>query len=124
MSRKPSNIEYIAIILGCIIFGLAIGTQIGHNISKKGVKMTEEKPKVTFCPNCQQPATRSGNEITCEKCDATFEIKRKEATVKKLGPYNELEQRVARLEAAHSPAEQETDEPKSDETEPEEEPIL
>ena len=79
---------------------------------------------MTFCPNCQQPATRSGNEITCESCDATFEIKRKEATVKKLGPYKELEQRVARLEASQSPAEQETDEPKSDETEPEEEPIL
>lgn len=61
--------------------------------------MTEES-KITFCPNCQQPATRTGNEIACESCDAVFVIKQKEGIkVKQVGPIEDLRKRVERLES-------------------------
>lgn len=63
--------------------------------------MSEEngKSKITFCPNCQQPAIRSGNDVTCEKCDAVFVITQKQGPkVKKLGPLEEINQRLQRLE--------------------------
>ncbi len=47
-----------------------------------------------FCPNCQSPALKSGNEIGCEKCDAVFEIRKKAAVVKEEG----LMQRIVTLE--------------------------
>lgn len=60
----------------------------------------EEKNKITFCPNCQQPAIRQGNEITCEACDATFTITKKDgAKVKQIGRIELLEQDVAALKA-------------------------
>ena len=62
--------------------------------------MPEEKPKAVYCPNCQGPATRTGNEITCETCDATFTITKKDgAKVKKLGPIQDHEDRLKKIEA-------------------------
>jgi len=62
--------------------------------------MAEEKPKATFCPNCQQPATQIGNEITCDACDAIFTITKKNgAKVKKLGPIQDHEERLKKIEA-------------------------
>jgi len=59
----------------------------------------EDQPKATTCPNCQQPAIRAGNEITCEKCDAVFTVTiKQEAKVKKLGPIEDHEQRIKKLE--------------------------
>jgi len=63
----------------------------------------EKKPQIVFCPNCRQPATRIGNEITCEQCDAVFMIKRKEAAVKKLGSIENHEERLKRIEASIFP---------------------
>jgi len=55
--------------------------------------------KATFCPNCSQPAIRTGNEIACEKCDAVFTVTQKqEAKVKQLGPIQDLDRRVTQLE--------------------------
>jgi len=97
MSRKLSTVEYIAVICGCLIVGLSIGTQIGHNISKKGVKMAETT--ATICPNCQKPALRSGDEITCENCDATFTItKKQEGRVKDFGKIQDHDKRIERIE--------------------------
>ena len=75
-----------------------------------------------YCPNCQKPAQKDGNEITCLHCDAIYSVKKTgSATVKKLGPIEDHEQRLARLEAllpGQEPAEPEPVEPT------EEEPIL
>lgn len=62
--------------------------------------MTEEnQSKATFCPNCQQPAIRTGNEIACEKCDATFVVTKKQgARVKEIGPIQDHEERISALE--------------------------
>ena len=60
--------------------------------------MTEET-KITFCPNCSQPAVRQGDEVVCEKCDAVFKITRKEAKVKELGRIESIEQRLSKVEA-------------------------
>ncbi len=62
--------------------------------------MAEEKPKVTFCPNCSMPAIRVGNEVTCETCDATFTITQKDgAKVKQIGRIAQIEKDVAELKA-------------------------
>ena len=88
--------------------------------------MTEEKPKATKCPNCQQPAIRSGNEITCENCDATFVIRKKQgAKVKQIGTIEDHEKRIEILESLipdNEPAES-VEHPELVEDEPEE-PIL
>lgn len=91
--------------------------------------MTEEKPTVCFCPNCQEPAKKVGNVITCEKCDARFEIKKTGAAkVKATGEIEELRGRVDALEAAIQPDdEQEPEpapEPDEDQDEDQDEPIL
>ena len=60
--------------------------------------MSETKPSI--CPNCQQPAIRTGNEITCEKCDATFLITVKgEKQVKEISPISDLQDRVGKIES-------------------------
>jgi len=50
------------------------------------------------CPNCNGPATREDDEITCAACDATFIIKQKEVKVKQIGTIEDLSKRVQRLE--------------------------
>lgn len=63
--------------------------------------MAEEKPKAVTCPNCQGPAIRAGNEITCEACDATYTITKKDgAKVRKLGPIQDHEERLKKIEAS------------------------
>lgn len=62
--------------------------------------MTEEKQKAVTCPNCQGPAIRTGNEITCEACDATYTITKKDgAKVKKLGQIRDHEERLKKIES-------------------------
>lgn len=85
--------------------------------------MTEqnEKSKLCFCPNCQEPAKKIGSEIICEKCDARYEIKKTGAAkVKATGEIEELRGRVDALEAAILPDEDEpAAEPEPDEDQPE-----
>lgn len=70
--------------------------------------MPDEKSKAAFCPNCQQPAIRIGNEVTCGICDAIFVITKKNgAKVKKLGPIEDHEQRLKTLESKILPEEPE-----------------
>ncbi len=78
--------------------------------------MTESK--ATSCPNCQKPAIQVGNEITCEHCDATFVItKKQEATVKEFGTIQDHENRIKALEKSVKPVEPQTQEqePEDDE---------
>lgn len=57
-----------------------------------------------YCPNCSGLATRDGNEITCENCDATFTIKRTGAAkVKTLGRLENLEAQVLELQERIAP---------------------
>ena len=81
--------------------------------------MTEEQPKATAtsCPNCQGPAIRTGNEIHCEKCDATFVItKKQEAIVKEFGSMQDHENRITAIEKTLKPPETpETPEPEQEE---------
>lgn len=60
----------------------------------------EGKTKTAFCPSCQQPAIRQGNEVICETCDATFTITKKEgAKVKRIGRIEQIERDVAEIRA-------------------------
>lgn len=53
-----------------------------------------------ICPCCGQPAVKDGNKITCENCDAVFEVKKTgSATVKKLGPIDFINQRLDKIES-------------------------
>jgi len=62
--------------------------------------MVEEKQQARFCPNCLGPAIRTGNEVACEACDAIFVITKKNgAKVKKLGPIQDHEDRLKKIEA-------------------------
>lgn len=75
-----------------------------------------DKQKAAFCPNCQKPALQTGNEITCEGCDAVFVVTQKQgAKVKELGPIDDHEQRIAALEQFHKT-------PQEPKIEPEQEP--
>jgi len=64
------------------------------------------------CPNCNGPAIREGDEITCEKCDAVFVIKQKEPKVVQIGRLNELEQRVGSIETLLRGVEPKKEDPK------------
>lgn len=60
--------------------------------------MSKEDSKIGYCPSCNQPAIKRGNEIICENCDASFQITRKGAKVKELGPFDDLKERVTKIE--------------------------
>lgn len=58
-----------------------------------------EKTKICFCPNCQSPAIRDGNEIICEECDATYKVEKVDgAKVKSTGRLQQIEERIEKLE--------------------------
>ncbi len=81
--------------------------------------MAIEKKEATFCPNCSQPAIRNGNEITCEKCDATFTITKKQgATVKSQGRLDKIDQRLDALENVLDP-----EPPAEPDDEPDDDPV-
>jgi len=64
-------------------------------------KETEQTKAAAYCPNCQRPAIKEGNEIFCEACDATFAISRTAgARVKKMGELEEIRGRLERIEAS------------------------
>lgn len=66
--------------------------------------MNNENAKAVNCPNCQGPAIKAGNEITCEKCDATFVVVKKEgAKVQQIGPIADHETRIKALEDLAKP---------------------
>lgn len=58
------------------------------------------KPKIVGCPNCGKNAIREGNTVTCESCDAQFEITTKDgAHAVAIGRFDALEARVTKLES-------------------------
>lgn len=72
--------------------------------------------KAMSCPNCSQPAMRTGNEITCENCDATFVITKKQgAKVKEFGQIQDHENRIQVLEKSVKPVEPQKPEEESEE---------
>lgn len=78
---------------------------------------------VISCPNCSQPAHKEGNKVTCENCDAVFEIKKTgSAKVKQLGPIQEIQDRLAKIESAVFPPEEPEENIAEDDDEPEPEP--
>ena len=114
MSKKLNNLEYIAVICGCMIVGFSIGTQVGYYFSEKGVKMSETK--AISCPNCGKPAMRTGNEITCESCDAEFVITKKQETqLKGSGKIEDHEKRLQALEQSAAGKEPQKVEPEETE---------
>ena len=47
------------------------------------IENAEDRPDQEWtCPNCLGPATKVGNEITCEKCDASFRITKQQNKLK------------------------------------------
>jgi len=91
----------------------------------EGLNMAEE-PKKISCPNCLGPASKEGNKIICEVCDATFTFKKTGgAKVQEIGRLDSIEERLDRVEdllpgQEPGPAEPEP-EPAESELEPEEE---
>lgn len=78
--------------------------------------MGKETKNAAYCPNCQGPAIKEGNEIFCETCDATFTVSRTAgARVKKMGELDEIKGRLERIEAQLPSDEQTDDEQTSDE---------
>lgn len=76
--------------------------------------MPEDKKQATLCPNCQQPAIKQGNQIICEKCDATFEIRKTGAAkVKELGRIEKIEKDIAEIKT-QLPAQEPEPEPEPD----------
>ena len=69
-----------------------------------------------YCPNCLTVATKRGNEITCEKCDATYLITRKKES--KLQQIR-IGDRLSRLETAVFPSPEVFAQTPSPETPPE-----
>ena len=61
------------------------------------------------CPNCNQPAIKTGNEILCQACDATYVIKKKDGAprVQELSPLDKINGRLTALEKQVNPEEQE-----------------
>lgn len=58
-----------------------------------------EEPKKISCPNCAGIASKEGNKIICEACDATFTItKTGGARVKEIGRLDSIEERLERVE--------------------------
>ena len=71
--------------------------------------------KAVSCPNCNKPAIKTGNEINCEFCDTEFVItKKNETQVKQFGRFEDLENRIKKLEGTAS-----SSEPKQTESEEE-----
>ena len=59
-----------------------------------------EEPKKISCPNCLGPAIKEGDNIICEKCDATFSFKKTGgAKVQDIGRLNAIEERLGRVES-------------------------
>jgi len=51
------------------------------------------------CPNCLEPAEKTGNEIVCTACNATYKITQTGAAkVKQLGWKEDIERRVKAVE--------------------------
>ena len=63
-------------------------------------EMAEEKKdqELAYCPNCSGPAIRKGKLITCQTCNASFRFTPEGPKVAELGPFDELQDRVTRLE--------------------------
>ena len=85
--------------------------------------MTKEATLIV-CPNCGLSAQKEGNKVTCENCDAIYTItKTGSARVKKLGPIEDHENRIAKIEAAlFPPADPEPTDPEPADPEPIEQP--
>ena len=88
-----------------------------------------EEPKKVSCPNCLGPASKEGNKIICEICDATFTFKKTGgAKVQEIGRLDSIEERLDHVESllpGQEPDPAELDEPNPDpvalEPEPEDE---
>jgi len=62
--------------------------------------MPDNEKQAAFCPNCQQPAIKQGDQIICEKCDATFKItKTGAAKVEQLGRIEKIENDIAEIKS-------------------------
>jgi len=69
--------------------------------------MAVENPTAIHCPSCLAPAIRTGNEITCEACDAVFVFSKKQGpTLKEQGPIEDHERRIQALEGQMPGAEE------------------
>jgi len=87
--------------------------------------MPEELKKVS-CPNCLGHASKEGNKIICEVCDATFTFKKTGgAKVQEIGRLDSIEERLEHVESLLPGQEPDPDELEPDpaalEPEPEEE---
>lgn len=79
-------------------------------------------PKPIACPMCSKPAMLDGKTINCEHCDAIYTIiKEGGAKVKKVGVWEDHEERLQALESSETaPEEQEELEPSPAPEQPEE----
>ena len=82
----------------------------------------ENKPDQEWtCPNCLGPAIRVGNEITCEKCDASFRITKQQNKLKDIRISRRLDLLEEKVFGSEEPEPETAPEPEP-ETPPEPEP--
>lgn len=58
---------------------------------------------LAHCPNCNGPGIRKGKTIACQKCNAAFRYTKEGPKLVELGPFDELAERVAKLEGRPAP---------------------
>lgn len=58
---------------------------------------------LAHCPNCNGPGIRKGKTIACQSCNAAFRYTKEGPKLVELGPFDELAQRVAKLEGIPAP---------------------
>ena len=56
------------------------------------------KPIIGTCPNCNQPAIKTGMVIACEHCDAEYRFTPSGVKVKSIGKIEDHESRLDALE--------------------------
>lgn len=63
---------------------------------------TVDPPAEAYCPNCNGPGIRKGKVIACQVCDASFRYTEEGPKVEELGPFDDHERRIAKLEGETS----------------------
>lgn len=75
------------------------------------------------CPNCLEKAVKIGNEVTCEKCDASFRITKQQTKLKDIRISRRLNLLEEKVFGSEEPPPETPPEP-APETPPEPEPKL
>lgn len=69
-----------------------------HDDKPQELPVEGAPPADAHCPNCNGPGIRKGKVIACQVCDAAFRYTREGPKLDELGPFDDHERRIAKLE--------------------------